>query len=245
MISHKLKPYGKTFLDTLLLVSQLLICTVAHSLPVSNTDLWEGATIINSSGVIAGSDERNMFGGTFNFLSTDENPDTVLFRDDKTSSFTHWVEWKTSSDITLGGINLVAEHDRAPRDIRYRGFSDFSLFYRNNLGNWFPIYEYNTHPDLYRLYGGGPNYPFSNWLELTSLVTPVTSQYFRAEFVQAATEEAYGHASGPRIVELDGYSPEAFPDPSIDVPEPSALALLFSGLVFFQRSKNGAKVKPL
>ncbi|BAN36150.1 hypothetical protein SCD_n02342 [Sulfuricella denitrificans skB26] len=71
-----------------------------------------------------------------------------------------------------------------------------------------------THP----MYGGGVNYTALWNLELFVDVTPNTAQTWRASFEQFGP--ANYNASGPRILELDGYACAG------PVPEPATLLLL-------------------
>lgn len=124
--------------------------------------------------------------------------------------------------MTLGSFNLVAAHDgtnynandyytNGYRDQNFRGFGAFTLQYKDDDENWQTLYSLSgigttavlgdslTH----QIYGGGANYP-SLWMyELYGSVTPTTADTWRASFKQYGP--ANGHASGPRILELDGY----------------------------------------
>ena len=63
-------------------------------------------------------------------------------------------------------------------------------------------------------------------LALTANVLATTARRFRAEFVQFGPRNSY--ASGPRIVELDGFD-TYYPGRPYPIPEPSTLALLGIG----------------
>jgi hypothetical protein len=198
-----------------------------YALVVNYSDLWDisqGTLVTESSGVISlgRSDIRNMFGGSFGSV----DPASTYFQDGKSAGFLHWVKWQTVAPITLGSFNLVAFHDGSPRNINYRGFSVFRLFSGDGSGDWTNIYEYATDPDHDLDYGGGVNYPAQYYLELNEDVTPTLSQYFKAEFVQYGGIDPA--ASGPRIVELDGY---AAPPATEPIPEPATMFLIGSGLI--------------
>jgi hypothetical protein len=165
-----------------------------------------------------------MFGG---YYSGSAEPISTLFADYEPEGTTHWVEWQTADIITLRSFNLVAGHDDIyQRDINYRGFTDFRLFaWDNTSSNWSEIYTYQTDTDGNGYYDGGPTYTNYNMLELTvNLASPVVAQHFRAEFDQAGGP---GNASGPRILELDGYDTYFGATP---VPEPASMLLFGSGL---------------
>jgi hypothetical protein len=146
--------------------------------------------------------------------------------------------------MTLGSFNLVAAHDgtnynpndwytNGYRDQNYRGFGAFKLEYKDAANNWQTLYSLSnigttavlgdgaTHP----VYGGGANYP-SLWIyELNANVTPTTADTWRVSFQQYGI--ANYHASGPRILELDGYVYQG----GITVPEPATMLLFGFGLL--------------
>jgi hypothetical protein len=218
----------------------------AHALTPSASDLWDvsqGATVTGTSGVVTGacaSNAGNMFGGNIGGPSC--LPDVgvnAVFQDFQAAGFLHWVEWRTAAPVTLGSFNLVASHDSGfdgfnQRNINYRGFRTFRLYSGDGAGNWTLLYTYTADPDSDLDYGGGPNFPAQNLLELTASVTPTVAQYFRAEFVQYGTgspPSAYGDAQGPRIHELDGYAPQVVPVTAQPIPTLSEWALILLSFV--------------
>jgi hypothetical protein len=144
--------------------------------------------------------------------------DRTIFGD-AAKGFVHWVEWQTPEVITLRSFVLMAEHDEYGRDANARGFSRFTLFAEGTPGNFdvkvfelFPSNPYSTTPTPPNAIIESNSY---GDLFLAANVSPVTSQRFRAEFVQYG--DTIPSATGPRIRELDGF------DTSYAVPEPSSL----------------------
>lgn len=204
-----------------LLMAALIVLSVVFVLPsfhnnclarsMSSDDLWDiskGCVVAATSGVVDYPDEYwdsniyRMFGAVGGDTA---EPVSTLFADYMPAGTIHWVEWRTSTEITLRSFNLVAAHDGDVRNITYRGFSTFRLFSSDDGISWNLIYTYETDPDNDGYYGGGTadTYTTPNALELSVDVRPpVIARHFRAEFVQTGEP---GNSSGPRIVELDGY----------------------------------------
>jgi hypothetical protein len=215
--------------------------TVQASFIASTTDLWDvsqGATVTSHSGVIFGSDIRNMFGFVSGF-PTDPTVNT-LFRDAQPTGTLHAVEWQTSAAVTLRSFTLFAAHDGLPRNATARGFSRFTLYAFDPLTSSFNIELFELFPS--NPYGNTPAPEFSvietnaagNLLVLGANIAPVTAQRFRAEFVQFGFFAP--NASGPRVFELDGF--DAFhEDVATSTPEPASCVLF--GVGFLAISARG------
>lgn len=207
-----------------MLLFVFLVAPNAHALLASSTDAWEYTNFASysTSGAKAYySDARSMFG--YN-RGTSEGTYT-LYADFLNSGTWHWTEWTLNAPVTIGSFNLTAAHDGVPRNINYRGFTEFKLEYWNGATWQLAYYLSDADPNDDGLYGGGVNYTGSNWLELYQTITPVTAQTWRAQFKQAGGPNVDQYASGPRIFELDGYIYEG-----TEVPEPASMSLLGLGL---------------
>ncbi|MCC6123380.1 MAG: PEP-CTERM sorting domain-containing protein [Pirellulales bacterium] len=213
------------FTLTLLFVVSSNSVARAAIVPVT-TDLWDinQGTVVTGysglSGIPVVNDIRTLFG----YLSVG---DEIHFGDNLFAGSIHWVEWRTIQPITLRSFTLIAAHDGPPRDAKARGFSKFTLFAEDSTGGLgkkvyelFPSNPYGNTPAPAN--GIVETNATNNELRLAVNVEPTTSQRFRAEFVQWSN--AYnGHASGPRVRELDGFSNV--------IPEPSALVILGMGAI--------------
>lgn len=197
--------------------------------PVAD-DLWDvsqATTVTEHSGSFdrTSSDARNMFGYEMGLSGEEKN---TVFEGNLPQDTVHWVEWRTPDPISLEHFNLYAYHDThrpancgCPfRDAKYHGIRTFRLFAKDSGGEWRQLHEYTAtnpyfsddgrpvrRPDLLFLHGAD--------------ITPTRAQEFRAEFVQFGDPSELTHpdASGPRIVELDGFGDVvAEPDPVVIVP---------------------------
>jgi len=207
------------------IVFVLALAGQAAAVPIlqpSSDDLWDisqGSVVTAHSPVLDWggyyvSDIRNMFG--YENVGYVEYTKTLF--GDAPKGFVHWVEWETPEPITLRSFVLISGHDGEGRDANARGFSRFSLFAEGTPGNFdiqvyelFPSNPYSTTPAPPNTFIESRSY---EWLELAANVTPVTSQRFRAEFVQYG--DSVPSALGPRVHYLDGFDTfhPAVPEPS-------------------------------
>ncbi len=175
----------------------------------STMDLWdirEGNEVTANSPIHSG-DIREMFG----FLPSEGiEPGKALFEDFQPAGTEHWVEWKTPVPITLKSFSLVTFHDPGEQAANARGVSRFTLRAKGaNSGNFdikiFELFPSNPYEDTPVPLGSTLGEGRSWELKLCVEVADIQAQEFRAEFQQFGGLSI----SGPRVVELDGYSTSA------------------------------------
>ncbi len=175
--------------------------TPAQTYVPSTNDLWDisqGSVMTSNSGLDSGSDPRDMFGGQFS--STE--PDRTIFADGRPPGFVHSIEWQTSAPVTVDSFALFAAGDgpTAPFPTQ-REFAQFVLKAKSS-----PLAT-NYDLTLYTLVVTNHPYifvdPVNSALVATN-ITPVTAQYFRAEFTQYNAGNGF---DGPLVLELDGFGP--------------------------------------
>ncbi|MBL8381586.1 MAG: PEP-CTERM sorting domain-containing protein [Burkholderiales bacterium] len=221
----------------LALAAALLAAGPARALPASTTDLWDvsqGTVVTGSTPIHFSSDARQMFGAVITRI---ESANTV-FGDFEAAGSLDFIEWRTAAPVTLRSFNLSAVHDAAPlRNRYYRGMDRFSLFAFDGT-DFAEIFSISFSGDLYDPLAA--NHPCKCQFVLEANVAAVTSDRFRAEFVQTGPPS---DASGVRIHELDGYG--TFfgnqPIPGTQVPEPSSLALFGLAVVALARGRSGSR----
>ena len=217
--------------------------TAAAILP-STTDLWDisqGSVITASSAINPATDGRDMFGGTF----SQAEPGDTVFADGQPDGFIHYVEWQTPGPVNVSSFNLFAAGD-GPAANNAREFSQFVLKAKSG-----PLVT-NYDLTLYTLVVTNHPYifvdPVNNALVATN-ITPVTAQYFRAEFTQYTSGQGY---DGPRVIELDGFGSNALTiatQPSNQTVAARANATFTvgatgTGPLSFQWKLNGTNISP-
>jgi hypothetical protein len=169
----------------------------ADSFDGSTTDAWDiaqGTIVTGHSGIIAGSDIEDLFGGA----TSSVEPRSVIFADGLAPGTVHFVEWRTAAPVPVDGFILRANDDGPVS--KNRGFSEFRLFARNTgTGEFEQVSSYSTRN------------PYGEQITVMDTFAQVTAQEFRAEFVQAANP-ANG---GPRVREIDAPPPRASIDGAV------------------------------
>lgn len=170
----------------------------------STSDLWDtsqGTQITAMSGMQSGFSSGDMFGGA---ASTVE-PGNTIFADGKPAGFTHYIEWRTVAPVIVTSFALFATGD-GPTFRNQREFDRFVLKARSPGSPTFDLVLYDYTPTHPYTFLDAPSL-----LLLSTEITAVTAQEFRAEFVQSTALSPY---NGPRIVELDAFGSVVSPPPA-------------------------------
>jgi hypothetical protein len=180
-------------------------------------DVWDGThgTVVTSASATDdfflphNANIANMFIPKVNVARPAENDAlNTLFADTKPAGFVHFVEWQTPAPVRLGSFDLFTVDDHPSFN---RSTDRFILYAWNGTSFQSIFNSATTHPYTY----DDP----AHVLLFSRSVTPITTDRFRAEFIQNGTI-ASGYMGtttyGPRVLELAGYAaaPEAVPLPA-------------------------------
>src|SRR5258708_209439 len=163
------------------LVSTILLLASNRS-SAALIDIWDGSqgTVVPAASATDdlflphNENIANMFIPKVNVARPSENDVTnTLFADTKPAGFAHFVEWKTPTAVTLGSFDLFTVDDHPSFN---RSMDRFTLYAWNGT-SFQPIFDSaTTHPYAY----DDP----AHVLLFSRSITPVTTDRFRAEFVQ-------------------------------------------------------------
>jgi len=164
----------------------------------STNDLWDinsGAVVTRHSGEASPYHIENAFGGRLATVPGAQIYDHI-FTDGRPAGFVHFVEWRTPAPVILRSFHLHSQGD-GPAVDNGREFETFRLFAKTAGANspFTLLYEFTpSHPFQF--------VNFAQRLILAANVGPLLAQEFRAEFVDRGNR----FWSGPRVMELDGFS---------------------------------------
>lgn len=159
-------------------------------------DVSNGVTITANSGYYSGGSGTSSGYDMFGDDQSAAEPTFTDFADGHAANSTHYVEFNTTSPVSLSSIRLFAAGD-GPGYGNEREFTSFTLKAKGSGSSTYNL----TLATL------TPSHPYT-FVDADTLFlyqasfSPVTVQYFRAEFVQYTGGRGY---DGPRIVELDGF----------------------------------------
>jgi Concanavalin A-like lectin/glucanases superfamily/Immunoglobulin domain/Bacterial Ig domain len=180
----------------------LLTVNIQPTIIPSTNDLWDisqGSVVTSNSGVnVPYSDIRDMFGGQFSPVE----PGDTVFADGDPPGFVHWVEWQTPGPVNVSSFALFGSDDGASYNYQ-RAFAQFVLRAKSSAA------ATNYDLTLYTLVVSNHPYLFLDPVHFAIIaptITPVTAQYFRAEFTQYTAGFGF---DGPRVIELDGFGSNA------------------------------------
>jgi hypothetical protein len=150
----------------------------------SNPFDYTNITITSSAATFAGSDVRDIFGGSFSPM---EAPGRTVFADTPNVVTTYQVSFTTSAPVSISGFSLLLKEDSTGTDLR--SATNFQLIaYSNVISN-------------VALVSPGQSYFInfgSDFLEVSSTFAPITANSFQAIFT--TNNSAF---NGMRVYELD------------------------------------------
>jgi len=208
-------------LAVILLLKNVANATALPIVPIYN-DLWDisNGTVVTANSPVSNSTLKivDMFGGK---KGTWE-PGNVIFQDGHVPPYVHFVEWQTTTTVTVQAFNLFAAHDIVPGMEGFRrAFARMRFFYWEQ-SSWVKFFDAAPIIPYFVPVGGTDPMPFSVILPNT-----VSSNRWRVEFDQQAWWSD-GHYYGPRIIELDAFS----------TPEPATLLILGLGAAILRRKRS-------
>jgi hypothetical protein len=176
-----------------------LIVGVAHAVePTTTGDLFDvnlGAIVTDSSpGTITPA--ANMLGDIGGVESSN-----LIFGDGQPAGTVLFVEWEVTTGLPLAGFNLRIIDDGQNTGVDFARSLDHVRLLADSGAGFEAIYD----ADVAIPYNDTPE---QDPLLISTMITPVAAQRFRAEFTQALTCTF----CGPRIVELDGFPVNACAD---------------------------------
>jgi len=201
-------------------ITLALLFSAADHLSAAPTALWDATngTIITSASPTDDffnphiTNLTKMFTPKVNVARPfEDDSKNTLFGDTQPQGFVHFVEWQTPTAVTISEFALYAVDDHPSFN---RSMDGFRLYAWNGTSFQLLFSDTPAHPYVY----DDP----AHVLLYDRTITPVTSNRFRAEFLQNGTiTSAYMGTTtyGPRILELDG------------LPEPATLAVAAVGML--------------
>jgi hypothetical protein len=182
-------------------VSSFAATLVVRPLPVtafkpSADDLWDvsnGVVVTGNSDIGFGTSAEDMFGGGHASLE----PGTALFSDIPPEGGIHFVEWQTPNPVTVSSLSIFAAGDGEVY-LNEREFSRVTIRAKSTPASGYDKVIYELVPEHPYHFQDAASILLTNVI----LQTPISGQFFRAEFTHYISGRGY---DGPRIVELDAF----------------------------------------
>lgn len=191
-----MKPFQSLLIGSL---CAFLTASAQQIIEIGSThDLWDvsrGTQVTTTSGGASQFQAENAFGGRF--FTVPGNPlYDFIFQDGGSAGFVHFMEWRTTNAVTVRSFRLHAQGD-GPENDNGREFETFTLKAKTAGSTNFDtvLFQFTaSHP--YQLRDARQR------IVIAANVAATTASEFRAEF----TDRGNRPWSGPRVIELDGFS---------------------------------------
>jgi hypothetical protein len=188
------------------------IVTPVHQVTNDLWDVAQGTTVTANSGSGA-----PPIAGMIGFATGAQLAQDSYFADGKPQGFSHFIEIKTVSPVTVRSLNVWGGDDRSSGNTLRRSFNEFRLFGWNGTAFQLLLDLPITLPYAQQ----GPVGSDGALIVQSDFGAGFTSDRWRAEFVQPA---AFGGTFfGPRVLEMDGFN--TFLDGTTAVPLPAGLMM--------------------
>lgn len=158
-------------------------------------DMAEGTRIVSTSALYPGCRPEDLLGARLSSVGTPEKG-SAIFDDSAPDGFVHFIEWETSSPVTVRSFGVIGGHETALNAF-IRAFRGFRLYARPEKDERYSLLHEENVPVPY-----GSGYCGSLLVRFRNLKVPATARHFRVEFVQNGS----GAYHGARAVELYGFS---------------------------------------
>jgi hypothetical protein len=164
-----------------------------ESLP-SVWDVARSIRIVSHSPLYPGCRPEDLFGSLLSSVGTPETG-SAIFDDSQPDGFVHFIEWETSTPVTVRSFGIIGGHETALNGF-IRAFRGFRLYAQRERDTGYSLLHDERVPVPY-----GSGYCGSLLVRFWNLPTAVTAHRFRVEFVQNGS----GTYHGARVVELYGF----------------------------------------
>lgn len=162
--------------------------------PPSVWDVARGIRIVSHSPLYPGCRPEDLFGSLLSSVGTPETG-SAIFDDSQPDGFVHFIEWETSTPVTVRSFGVIGAHETALLGF-IRAFRGFRLYAQREGDTGYSLLYDETVPVPY-----GSGFCGSLLVRFRNLQSAVTARRFRVEFIQNGS----GTYHGARAVELYGF----------------------------------------